>query len=53
VATAAPLQILASAELHGKLPDWPATALGPLTLKGFDTPVTAYDLHVGPGQGPG
>jgi class 3 adenylate cyclase len=53
VATAAPLQILASAELHGKLPDWPATALGPLTLKGFDTPVTAYDLHVGRGQGPG
>jgi class 3 adenylate cyclase len=47
VAAAAPGQILAAAELHDKLPDWPATAHGPLTLKGFDAPVTAFDLHTG------
>jgi class 3 adenylate cyclase len=28
------------------LADWPAVAQEPLTLKGFDDPVTAYDLHV-------
>ncbi|HWF27496.1 MAG TPA: adenylate/guanylate cyclase domain-containing protein [Mycobacterium sp.] len=47
VAAAAPGQILAAAELHDKLPDWPAVASGPLTLKGFDDPVTAFDLHGG------
>jgi len=46
VAAAAPGQILATSELHDQLPDWPAVAHGPLTLKGFDVPVTAYDLHV-------
>jgi len=47
VAAAAPGQILATPELHDELPDWPAVAQGPLTLKGFDAPVTAYDLHTG------
>jgi class 3 adenylate cyclase len=47
VAAAAPGQILATSELHDKLPDWPATAHGPLTLKGFDAPVTAFDLNTG------
>jgi class 3 adenylate cyclase len=45
VAAAAPGQILAASALHDKLPDWPAVAHGPLTLKGFDTPVTAFDLR--------
>jgi class 3 adenylate cyclase len=47
VAAAAPVQILATSELHDELPDWPAVARGPLTLKGFDAPVIAYDLHAG------
>jgi class 3 adenylate cyclase len=47
VAAAAPGQILATPELHDELPDWPAVAQGPLTLKGFDDPVTAFDLHTG------
>jgi len=45
VAAAAPGQILATSELHDRLPDWPAVAQGPLTLKGFDAPVTAFDLR--------
>jgi class 3 adenylate cyclase len=47
VAAAAPEQILATAELHARLPDWPAAAQGPLTLKGFAEPVAAFDLHAG------
>ncbi|MCT7660227.1 adenylate/guanylate cyclase domain-containing protein [Mycobacterium deserti] len=47
VGAAAPGQILAAAGVREELPDWPATRLDPLTLKGFDGPVTAYDLHVG------
>lgn len=47
VAAAQPGQILAAAEVHEQLPDWPAVALEPLPLKGFDEPVTAYDLHAG------
>jgi class 3 adenylate cyclase len=47
VAAAAPGQILAAAELHDELPDWPAIAQEPLQLKGFDEPVTAYDLSRG------
>ncbi|MEO3759064.1 adenylate/guanylate cyclase domain-containing protein [Mycobacterium sp. B14F4] len=47
VAAAAPGQVLASAEVRGALSHWPATQLDPLTLKGFESPVTAYDLHVG------
>ncbi|MBV9353663.1 MAG: adenylate/guanylate cyclase domain-containing protein [Mycobacterium sp.] len=45
VAAASPGQILAAAALHEALPDWPATVQDPLTLKGFDAPVMAYDLH--------
>jgi class 3 adenylate cyclase len=47
VAAAAPCQILASSELHDELPDWPAIAHGPLTLKGFDAPVPAFELRGG------
>jgi class 3 adenylate cyclase len=47
VAAAAPGQILATSELRDRLPDWPAVAEGPLTLKGFDDPVTAFDLRDG------
>lgn len=46
VAAAAPGQILAAADVRDELPDWQAIALDPLTLKGFDDPVTAYDLHL-------
>lgn len=42
VDAAAPGQILAAAEIHDALPDWPMTAGDPLTLKGFDAPVAAY-----------
>jgi len=42
---AQPGQILAAADVHNQLPDWPAIAQDPLTLKGFDSPVTAYDLR--------
>jgi class 3 adenylate cyclase len=45
VAAAAPGQILATSELRDRLPDWPAVSQGPLTLKGFDDPVTAFDLR--------
>ena len=47
VAAAAPGQILAAVELHEQLPDWPAIAQEPLRLKGFDEPVTSYDLSRG------
>ncbi|MCV7237791.1 adenylate/guanylate cyclase domain-containing protein [Mycolicibacterium celeriflavum] len=45
VSAAAPGQILAAADVRDELPDWPATRLDPLTLKGFDAPIPAYDLH--------
>ncbi len=45
VAVARPGQILAAADLYDELPDWPAVIQEPLTLKGFDSPVMAYDLH--------
>jgi class 3 adenylate cyclase len=44
VAAAAPGQVLAAAELYEQLPDWPAVAQEPLQLKGFDSPVIAYEL---------
>jgi class 3 adenylate cyclase len=47
VAAATPEQILATSELRQLLPGCPAVARGPLTLKGFDEPVTAFDLHAG------
>ncbi len=45
VAAAAPGQILAAAEVHDQLPDWPVIVQEPLQLKGFDEPVVAYDLQ--------
>ncbi|OMC56328.1 hypothetical protein A5747_08770 [Mycobacterium sp. IS-836] len=57
VAAAAPRQILADSALHDELLDWPAVAHPPLTLKGFDEPVTAFELRgkggAGPRPGPG
>jgi class 3 adenylate cyclase len=47
VAAAAPGQILAAAEVHDRLPDWSAVVQDPLTLKGFDEPVIAYELGRG------
>jgi class 3 adenylate cyclase len=46
VAAAAPGQILASTDVRDELADWPAIPQDPLILKGFDSPVTAYDLHL-------
>lgn len=45
VAAAGPGQILATQAVHDQLPDWPATARDSLTLKGFDAPVTPYEMH--------
>jgi class 3 adenylate cyclase len=45
VGAASPGQILADTAVHEQLPDWPAVIQEPLQLKGFDEPVTAYDLH--------
>jgi len=47
VAAASPGQILAATEVHDRLPDWPATVQDPLTLRGFDEPVIAYELGRG------
>ena len=44
VAAASPGQILASSDVRDALPEWPAIRQEPLTLKGFDAPVTAYDM---------
>jgi adenylate cyclase len=44
VGAASPGQILAASNVRDELPEWPAVAQDPLTLKGFDAPVTAYDL---------
>ncbi|HEX3286659.1 MAG TPA: adenylate/guanylate cyclase domain-containing protein [Mycobacterium sp.] len=46
VAAAAPGQILASSDVRDELVDWPAIPQDPLVLKGFEDPVTAYDLHL-------
>jgi len=45
VAAASPGQILVSQTMRDELPDWAVTVGDPLTLKGFDAPVTAYELH--------
>jgi adenylate cyclase len=47
VAAAEPGQVLAVGDVRDALPDWPAVIQEPLTLKGFDEPVTAYDLNCG------
>lgn len=46
VDAAAPGQVLVAGAVRGELSDWPATALEPLTLKGFDEPVPAYDMRL-------
>jgi adenylate cyclase len=46
VGAAGPGQILAASDVRDKLPDWPVIPLDPLILKGFESPVTAYDLHL-------
>jgi class 3 adenylate cyclase len=43
---AAPGQILASNDVRDQLADWQAIPQEPLILKGFDSPVMAYDLHL-------
>ncbi|WP_123028119.1 adenylate/guanylate cyclase domain-containing protein [Mycolicibacterium stellerae] len=48
VAAAAPGQILISTDVRDELPDSAAILQDPLVLKGFDTPVTAYDLYLPP-----
>ncbi len=48
VAAAAPGQILAASDVRDELADLPAAVQEPLTLKGFDAPVTAYDLRGSP-----
>ncbi|KUI42753.1 hypothetical protein AU198_06495 [Mycobacterium sp. GA-1199] len=47
VSAAAPGQVLAARDVRDALPEHPAAQLEPLTLKGFEGPVTAYDLHAG------
>lgn len=44
VDAASPRQVLAAACVHDELADWPSVAQEPLTLKGFDEPVPAYQL---------
>jgi class 3 adenylate cyclase len=44
VAAAAPGQILAAAEVYERLSDWPAIVQEPLQLKGFDSPVIAFEV---------
>ena len=44
VAAATPGQVLAATEVYQRLPDWPGVVQEPLQLKGFDAPVTAYEL---------
>ncbi|HET6733353.1 adenylate/guanylate cyclase domain-containing protein [Mycobacterium sp.] len=46
VGAAAPGQILGAADVRDELPDRPAITQEPLTLKGFEAPVLAYDLHL-------
>lgn len=46
VDAAAPGQVLACAGVVKELTDWPVIARGPLTLKGFDEPVPAYELDL-------
>lgn len=46
VAAAEPGQILAAADVIDNLPDRPGTAQAPLMLKGFDAPVTPYELSL-------
>ena len=44
-AAATPGQILAPPEIRDALPDWTAIPQDPLTLKGFDAPVSTFDMN--------
>ncbi|MDT7766016.1 MAG: hypothetical protein QOC63_5436 [Mycobacterium sp.] len=48
VAAAEPGQILATSDVCDQLRGRPAVEQEPLILKGFESPVTAYDLHASP-----
>lgn len=48
VDAAAPRQVLACAGVVKELSGWPVIARGPLTLKGFEEPVPAYELGLAP-----
>lgn len=47
VAAATPGQILVASDVRDALPDWRAVPQDPLTLKGFDEPVVAYEMRSG------
>ena len=49
-AAAGPDEILVASDVHDLLPDWPITAREALTLKGFDEPVSAYEVRHGDGE---
>jgi len=48
VDAAVPGQVLACAGVVKELADWPVVEQEPLTLKGFDEPVAAYELQPAP-----
>lgn len=50
VSSATPGQILVAADVRDALPDRPVVAQEPLLLKGFDEPVTVYDLNPATGR---
>lgn len=50
VDAADPGQVLACAGVVKELPDWPVVERGPLTLKGFDDPIPAYELVLAVGR---
>ncbi|MCV6962370.1 adenylate/guanylate cyclase domain-containing protein [Mycobacterium intermedium] len=52
VAVAEPGQVLIDSALQARLPDWPAVVQSPLTLKGFDAPVTTFRLLGPPPETP-
>jgi class 3 adenylate cyclase len=48
VSVAEPGQVLASATVCEQVPDWPATPLEPVELRGFEDLVTPYELRTTP-----
>ena len=47
VAAASPGQILAASDVRDALEGWNAIPQDPLILKGFDAPVTTFDMNPG------
>lgn len=45
VSVAEPGRVLAPAAVCGQVPDWTAVPLAPVELRGFDEPVTPYELQ--------